>query len=90
MARDVSNFNPAEAVFRPGGPAMNDMEKRLEKLLNDAEECALISKLATDPEKRELFARLAEHWKASAAEVERVIAAKLARSSGERSNCLTK
>ena len=44
----------------------------------------------SDPEKRELFARLAEHWKASAAEVERVIAAKLARSSGERSNCLTK
>ena len=32
---------------------MKDMEVHLEKLLNDAEECALISKLATDMAKRE-------------------------------------
>ena len=61
---------------------MNDMEKQLEKLRNDAEECTLISALATDLEKRALFARLADHLNASAAEVERSIAAKLAHSSG--------
>ena len=52
---------------------MKDMEAHLEKLLNDAEECALISKLATDIAKRELFAKLAEHLKILAAEVERAI-----------------
>jgi hypothetical protein len=55
------------------GTAMQDMEAHLEKLLNDAEECALISKLATDMAKRELFARLAEHLKMLAGEVERAI-----------------
>jgi hypothetical protein len=52
---------------------MKDMEAHLEKLLTDAEECALISKLATDMAKRELFARLAEHLKMLAGEVERAI-----------------
>ena len=52
---------------------MKDMETHLEKLLNDAEECALISKLATDMAKRELFARLAEHLKMLSGEVERAI-----------------
>ena len=52
---------------------MRDMETHLEKLLNDAEECALISKLATDMAKRELFARLSEHLKMLAMEVERAI-----------------
>ncbi|WP_441300055.1 hypothetical protein [Bradyrhizobium sp.] len=49
------------------------METQLEKLLNDAEECALISKLATDMAKRELFARLSEHLKMLAMEVDRAI-----------------
>lgn len=52
---------------------MQDMKAHLEKLLNDAEECALISKLATDKVKQELFARLAEHLKTLASEVERAI-----------------
>ncbi|MBV8699506.1 hypothetical protein [Bradyrhizobium sp.] len=52
---------------------MRDMETQLEKLLNDAEECALISKLATDMAKRELFARLSEHLKMLAMEVDRAI-----------------
>jgi hypothetical protein len=34
---------------------MKDLEAYLERLRTDAEECALISKLATDKEKRELF-----------------------------------
>ena len=56
---------------------MKDMKEHLEKLLTDSEECALISRLATDKQKRELFARLAEHLKTLAAEIERAIAEKV-------------
>jgi hypothetical protein len=56
---------------------MEDMTAHLEKLRIDAEDCALISKLATDMQKRELFARLADHLGVLASEVERAIAAKL-------------
>jgi hypothetical protein len=44
------------------------------KVRSDAAECALISNLATNQEKRELFARLAEHLTVLASEVERAIA----------------
>jgi hypothetical protein len=57
---------------------MQDMKAHLEKLRADAAECALIRDLATDPQKRELFTRLAEHLTILAAEVEAAIAAKLA------------
>ena len=49
----------------------------LEKLRCDAEECRLISSLATDPQKKELFTRLAKHLTALASEVERAITVKL-------------
>ena len=55
---------------------MKDMEQHLRKLRADAEECSMISKLATDRKKRELFARLAEHLSVLASEVERAIASK--------------
>lgn len=55
---------------------MQDMKVHLEKLRTDAAECALISDLATDPQKRELFARLAEHHRMLAAVIERAIAEK--------------
>jgi hypothetical protein len=55
---------------------MRDMRKHLEKLRADAAECALIRDLATDPAKRELFTRLAEHLSTLAREVEAAIAAK--------------
>ena len=42
---------------------MEDMRAHLEKLLNEAEECALIAKLAGDKQKRELFTKLSEHLK---------------------------
>jgi hypothetical protein len=58
---------------------MEDMTAHLEKLRINAEDCALISKLAIDLQKRELFARLAEHLNALASEVERAMAAKMAR-----------
>jgi hypothetical protein len=57
---------------------MQDMRVHLEKLRADAAECALIRDLATDPQKRELFARLAAHLGALAGEVEAAITAKLA------------
>jgi len=55
---------------------MQDMIAHLEKLRRDAAECQLISDLATDVEKRQLFARLAAHHRVLASEVEKVIAAK--------------
>jgi hypothetical protein len=54
---------------------MKDMQAYLEKLQRDAAECELISNLATDAKKKELFARLAERQKALAAEVALAIAA---------------
>ncbi|MES5487036.1 hypothetical protein QMZ05_30150 [Bradyrhizobium sp. INPA03-11B] len=54
---------------------MQDMLTHLEKLRTDAAECALIRDLATDIRKRELFAKLAEHLAALAAEVEAAVGA---------------
>ena len=53
---------------------MKDMQAQLEKLRTDAAECALIRDLATDPKKRELFTKLADHLTVLASEVERAIA----------------
>ena len=61
---------------------MQDMKAHLEKLRTDAAECRLISDLASDPAKRELFNRLAAHLATLAGEVEAAIAAAL---SGEES-----
>lgn len=57
---------------------MQDMKTQLEKLRTAAADCALIRDLATDPKKRELFTRLAEHLSVLAAEVEAAIAGQLA------------
>jgi hypothetical protein len=54
---------------------MKDMQARLEKLRDDAADCAIISGLATTKEKRDLFAKLAAHLTALADEVERAISA---------------
>ena len=56
---------------------MKDMQVHAEKLRADAAECKLICDLATDQQKRELFARLAEHLGVLAGEVERAITAKI-------------
>ena len=53
---------------------MEDLQARLEKLLTDAEDCALLGKLATDQKKRELFHRLATDLRSMARDVEAVIA----------------
>jgi hypothetical protein len=61
---------------------MIDYQAQLEKLRRDAAECALIADLATSPQKRELFARLAEHLAALAADVERAMTAANENASG--------
>jgi len=40
---------------------MLDMQAAFEKLQKDAVDCGLISQHATDPEKKELFGRIAQH-----------------------------
>jgi len=55
---------------------MKDMQVHLDKLRAETAECEAISRRATDDEKRELFARLAEHYKVLTAEIERAIGEK--------------
>jgi hypothetical protein len=55
---------------------MQDMQSYLRKLHLDAVDCALISKRATDPQKKELFDRLADHLAMLVSELERAIEAK--------------
>jgi hypothetical protein len=43
---------------------------KLEKLLVEAEDCELIGKLATDPQKRELFKKLATSLRNMARDIE--------------------
>ena len=49
---------------------MKDIEAHLEKLRVQIAECELIRDLSTEPKKRELFTRLAEHFKTLATELE--------------------
>jgi hypothetical protein len=52
---------------------MRDMQAHLERLRVQVAECELIRDLATDLRKRELFGRLAEHYKVLAGEIEKTI-----------------
>jgi hypothetical protein len=52
---------------------MQDMQAQLEKLRVQIAECEMIRDLATHTKKRELFAKLAEHYGVLAAEVERAL-----------------
>ena len=49
------------------------MREHLEKLRVQISECELIRDLATEPKKRELFTRLAEHFKMLAGEIEKAM-----------------
>jgi hypothetical protein len=55
---------------------VEDLQARLERLLIDAEDCALIAKLATDERKRDLFNRLATDLRGMALDVQALIALK--------------
>jgi hypothetical protein len=50
------------------------MLAHLEKLRTQTAECEIIRDLATHRNKRELFSRLAEHFKVLAAEIEKALA----------------
>ncbi|MBR0872321.1 hypothetical protein JQ633_18290 [Bradyrhizobium tropiciagri] len=52
---------------------MQDLRAALERLRIEAEECELISKLATNQAKKDLFAKLAAHHRTLAGEVERAM-----------------
>jgi hypothetical protein len=62
---------------------VEDLQPRLEQLLTDAEECALIGKLATDIRKRDLFNRLAADLRGMAFDVQAMIALKRAERDGD-------
>ncbi|WP_426613768.1 hypothetical protein [Bradyrhizobium sp. McL0616] len=53
---------------------MKDYQASLEKLRRDAAEAALIRDLATNPTKRDMFGRLAQHLNQLADEVEKAMA----------------
>jgi hypothetical protein len=53
---------------------MRDMQAQLDNLREQAAECTNIASQATDTAKRELFARLAQHFSVLASEVEKAIA----------------
>jgi hypothetical protein len=57
---------------------MQDMQRHLEKMRKLVAECETIRDQASEATKRELFARLAEHFKVLAAEIERAIDGKTA------------
>ncbi len=57
------------------GNDMKDMREHLQKLQVQIAECEMIRDTATDPKKRELFARLAEHHKVLANEIKKAMSA---------------
>lgn len=52
---------------------MKDLRERLDKLRADAADLALMSRRASDPQKRELFGRLADELAIEALELEQVV-----------------
>jgi hypothetical protein len=62
---------------------VEDLRARLEKLLTEAEDCALIGKLASDAKKRDLFNKLATDLRRMAGDVEAVIASRRAGCKGD-------
>jgi hypothetical protein len=55
------------------GALMKDMQAHLEKLRTQIAECEMIRDLATERRKQELFARLAEHFRVLADEIQKTI-----------------
>jgi hypothetical protein len=52
---------------------MEDLRAKLEKLQNEAEDCELIGRLASDPDKRALFKKLAIDLRGMAHDIEAMI-----------------
>ena len=53
---------------------MKDLRAKLEKLQTEAEDCKLIGRLAADPNKRDLFKKLALDLRTIARDVQAMIA----------------
>jgi hypothetical protein len=53
---------------------MQDMKASAEKLRAEGDNAEQIARSATDPQKRELYERLATHFRQLAGEIEKVIA----------------
>jgi hypothetical protein len=53
---------------------MEDMSAKLEKLLTEAEDCDIIGRLASDPNKRALFKKLAVDLRGMARDIQAAIA----------------
>ncbi|MBB4377305.1 hypothetical protein [Bradyrhizobium sp. SBR1B] len=70
LDRLIAVFGPTAQRKQPIDPT-----EKLEKLLADAEDCTLISKLAADPAKRERFARLAKRFRRMARTLDTAIKA---------------
>jgi hypothetical protein len=81
-AQSRASIRTEPAIPEIVGPVMQDMRAQLEKLKSEAEYCALISELATDRQKRILFASLSRHLKRLASEVELAIQDKLEKEEG--------
>jgi SepF-like predicted cell division protein (DUF552 family) len=61
---------------------MKDLKAELERLLTNAEDCALIARLATDKNKRVTFSRIAAQLREMAAELQADIAARSPKGNG--------
>jgi hypothetical protein len=69
---------------------MKDLRERLDKLRADAADLALMSRRASDPQKRELFGRLADELAIEALELEQVVKRQSGRSgSSDMDNVVT-
>jgi hypothetical protein len=55
---------------------MTDLQAKLEQYETIAADCELITKLATDAAKRELYLRLALHYRELVADIRKAIATK--------------
>jgi hypothetical protein len=68
------NPKPQHELSRPAlsktGAFMSDVQSVLGKLRSEVAECLVVSNVATDPEKRQLFARVAEHLSGLASAVQ--------------------
>ena len=53
---------------------MHDMQASADKLRTEADYAEQIARSATDPQKRELYERLAVHFRKLASDIERVMA----------------
>ena len=62
------------AVLKARGRGMKDFTAKIEKILADAEDCELIGRLATDPNKSDLFKKLAADLRTIARDAQALIA----------------